>query len=552
MKKILILTMCMLLGVGGNVVAQNKRTTPTTTQQKKKKLTPQEKFDQFTKGKKKKYNNFRDSCNAQYAKFLEMAWDHFNRMEPLKRPIDKPTIPEEVIKRLQLAQDDAAPQTIKGGQQQQVKGSIDLPMPENVVRLDSVIKPKEIIPVEKPKNQPQPVAALGVDPFVMPTVDTDEAEAKQVEDPRFSCEFYNTKLMLRTDGIKTKLSMANTKGAAVAKAWRECSTDAYTPLLYDCLQQREERHMCDWAYLEMLYTVAQEYLGKGTNEATLLTAFLFANSGYRMRLAEANGKLYLLYASDESIFGKGYFKMNGTNFYPLGEEEFNVNMINACNHPFTAEQTMSLVMMAEPQFDADLTEPRTIKAKRYKDMAVTVRINNNLMKFFDNYPAFCVNEDAMTKWGMYANTPMDNNVKEQIYPVLKEKLKGKSQVEQIRRLLDWCQTGLTYGYDEKIWGFDRAFFSEETLKYPFCDCEDHAILFTRIVRDVLGMKCVLIYYPGHLASAVNFAAGEKVSGDYVMVGDQKYYICDPTNYIAEPGVTMSNMKHSDAVVLMLE
>ena len=34
------------------------------------------------------------------------------------------------------------------------------------------------------------------------------------------------------------------------------------------------------------------------------------------------------------------------------------------------------------------------------------------------------------------------------------------------------------------------------------NCEDRAILFTRIVRDLLGLKCILIYYPGHLASAV--------------------------------------------------
>ena len=34
------------------------------------------------------------------------------------------------------------------------------------------------------------------------------------------------------------------------------------------------------------------------------------------------------------------------------------------------------------------------------------------------------------------------------------------------------------------------------------NCEDRAILFTRIVRDLLGLKFILIYYPGHLASAV--------------------------------------------------
>jgi hypothetical protein len=37
-------------------------------------------------------------------------------------------------------------------------------------------------------------------------------------------------------------------------------------------------------------------------------------------------------------------------------------------------------------------------------------------------------------------------------------------------LLNWVQMGLTYAYDEKVWGHDRAFFAEESLFYPFCDC----------------------------------------------------------------------------------
>ena len=37
-----------------------------------------------------------------------------------------------------------------------------------------------------------------------------------------------------------------------------------------------------------------------------------------------------------------------------------------------------------------------------------------------------------------------------------------------------------YGYDDEIWGKDRLFFADETIHYPFSDCEDRAILFSRL------------------------------------------------------------------------
>lgn len=87
------------------------------------------------------------------------------------------------------------------------------------------------------------------------------------------------------------------------------------------------------------------------------------------------------------------------------------------------------------------------------------------------------------------------------------------------------------------------------VTFPYCDCEDRAILFTRLVRDLLGLKAALVYYPGHLASAICFT--EDISGDYIMVDNAKYLICDPT-YIGTPvGVTMPGMDNEKAKVILL-
>lgn len=151
---------------------------------------------------------------------------------------------------------------------------------------------------------------------------------------------------------------------------------------------------------------------------------------------------------------------------------------------------------------------------------------------------------------MYANTPMDNNISSSLYPKLKELLKEKSEIEATNMLLNTLQTGLTYEYDDKVWGGDRAFFSEESLYYPYCDCEDRAILLTRLVRDVLGLNCLLVYYPGHLAAAIEYS-DNSVKGDYITLDGRKYVIADPTYINAPIGCTMPGMDNATAKVIKL-
>lgn len=85
---------------------------------------------------------------------------------------------------------------------------------------------------------------------------------------------------------------------------------------------------------------------------------------------------------------------------------------------------------------------------------------------------------------------------------------------------------------------------------PIAICEDRALLFTRIVRDLLGLKCILIYYPGHLASAVCF--NQQVTGDYILLNGSKFVVCDPTYIGAPVGLTMPNMDNKSANVIILE
>ena len=178
-----------------------------------------------------------------------------------------------------------------------------------------------------------------------------------------------------------------------------------------------------------------------------------------------------------------------------------------------------------------------------------MQVNKNLIDFYDSYPASIVNQDVTSRWVMYANTPMNEAVKEQVYPALRERLKGLGELEAVERLLNLVQTGLEYEYDDKVWGGDRVFFAEESLYYPFCDCEDRAILFTRLVRDLLGLDCVLIYYPGHLAAAVRFA--KTPTGVCYSLNGKDYTLCDPTYINARVGMEMPKIDNTNVTLIPL-
>jgi hypothetical protein len=61
---------------------------------------------------------------------------------------------------------------------------------------------------------------------------------------------------------------------------------------------------------------------------------------------------------------------------------------------------------------------------------------------------------------------------------------------------------------------------------------------------------ILVFYPGHLATAVAFK--ESVEGDYINLNGKRYTICDPTYIGAPVGETMPEMDNKTAKVICVK
>ena len=79
--------------------------------------------------------------------------------------------------------------------------------------------------------------------------------------------------------------------------------------------------------------------------------------------------------------------------------------------------------------------------------------------------------------------------------------------------------------------------------------EDRSILFSRLIRDLLGLDVALIYYPSHLATAVCF--DQEVSGDTMIIGGRTFIVCDPTYIGAPVRAQMPDLEYDKAQSIIL-
>ena len=169
-------------------------------------------------------------------------------------------------------------------------------------------------------------------------------------------------------------------------------------------------------------------------------------------------------------------------------------------------------------------------------MKVTISENRNLIDFYNQYP-------ISSKWDFYSATSLSSESKQAIYPILRKEIAGRSKYDAANMLINFVQTAFEYQTDGQQFGYERPLFGDETLYYPYSDCEDRSILYSILVRELLGLEVVLLEYPGHIATAIAFP-DNKSYGYHFTYNNQKYTICDPTYIGADAGACMPNYRQT--------
>jgi len=457
-------------------------------------------FEKFKAKSEQEFRDFREKTNAEFAEFMSRSWEGFRAFQGIPAPKSPDPVKQPTI------EPDRKP-------------TAD-PLP-----FDKVTP----LPKQEPRSQP-------IVPISTPTpTPVTPAPTK----PSFSFLFFNTNCKVNLDN-SMRFSLYDVSEKSVSQTWKTLSCNQYDELISDCLSLREQLSLNDWGYMLLLKTLSEKFLNEESNEAVLLQMFILTQSGYKVRIARIGNQLALLIPFRETLYEYSYTNIGGVQYYVMNKD-LKEQTFYIYNHEFPKEQYFSW-QAGQPKLAEKLTTPKTFTSARYPEIQARVQTNQNLIDFYNSHP-------MTSDWNLYVRTGLSEIVKQSLYPALKKAIVNKSKTEAAEILLRFLQTTFDYMTDGQQFGYERPFFADENFFYPYNDCEDRAILYALLVKDLLGLEAVLLYYPGHLATAVYFP--ENITGDYLNIDGKKFIVCDPTYIGANIGEAMTNYKNVSANVIKL-
>lgn len=453
-------------------------------------------YSQYRQQSKDDYQAFRKKANEEYAEFVKSAWAAVGKHPAIPAP-EEPKPPQPPV----VPEVKPEPQPI----------------------------PHEEVP---PQPAPQPVPEVP-----MPT-----PEPAPIENT-MQVMYYGTSLTMHIPQGKA-LSLKKIDGETLSKAWKTLSDGSYDALLADCLKAKKNLEVGDWGYITLLNTVAKS-VAKGHNEAVLLQQWLLAQSGYHARMGQSGkGVLQIWMPFDVLVYNLSYIELDDALYFLVTDNDQDDDQVRVMDKAFPGENLSSLRVAGSPKLDYKASSSRTLRSKEYPSVTLQCEVNSNLIAYYNDYPK------VAGSWDVYATASLSDGVKKLIYPKLRTLLRGKSELAKAEMLLNWVQTAFQYKTDEEQFGGERSLFADESLYYPYCDCEDRSILLSILVRDLLGLDVVLLHFPGHLATAVKFKTN--VDGDYLDLDDGRYIVCDPTYIGAPVGMAMPDCKQQEVRVFLLK
>lgn len=425
-------------------------------------------FEDYREQKRTEFEMYRSRLNKEYAERLSSDWRSFGVQNAKERPeIPGPKKP--------LKQDGEIPES-----------SITLPT--------GLIHPE-------------------LQPSVSPPISEPLDSTTKKKDISF--DFFGSRCFIG----RLDLNIApEPTSSSVASVWKSLSDSGMAASLTDdCLLIRKQLRLCDWAYLLLVEKASETLFPSNKNAATLLAVWLLCQSGYDVLPGFVDGQIRLLYSADREIYGVCCAHIGKKDYY-IKMPSDTIRSLESVSIPFSSENVnLRMVMDQIPLFPDSPTDAAYCSAQWSAAPPFEVIPNSHLVDFMRSYP--------LVDWEVYGASALSAEVRNSVFAALSIIVEDMVPLDAVNTILEYTQRGFSYMSDGDQFGEEKPFFIEENFVYPFNDCEDRAILFCRLVHEILGLDTVYLHYPSHLCAAVDVSGIE--TGYNVNVNGRKYWICDP-------------------------
>ncbi len=420
------------------------------------------------------FSNFRQGIISDYAHFLGEAWERYQvfsgkKYYPGKKPDVQPKIPS-------------------GGDAGGGKASSVLPQ--------AVVK-KPVPPVVRP---------------VPPAVVKPAAE-------NVAFSLYGTRFKAPKIAVRPLASISETD---ISQCWSALQRSKVFEAITSSMQAIcESAGLSDWLTFVAVRKYSDALCPSDLNTSIVLSHYLLVNMGYDIRLGRTNRQMALLVNFKQMVYSRPYITIGGSKYFVfLGEtgrltKDF--SGMSSCRLPQDAALGSALnLVMRQPNLSGGSAQSFHLQTSGLK---VNGEYDSSIKQIADEYP--------QTDISVYAASCLSQPLRSSLISQIKSQVEGKSERDAVSQILHFVQNAFKYETDGSQFGYERPFFVEENFIHPANDCEDRAILFAFIIRNVLHLDVHLINYPNHEAAAVAFT-DQSMSGDGYTYKGKRYLICDPT------------------------
>lgn len=287
----------------------------------------------------------------------------------------------------------------------------------------------------------------------------------------------------------------------------------------------QELHLDDVATARLMRACAVQLYGE-TLDAALFEWLILRHCGYDALLGTGGTlKVYLHYAflTEGTQFilfmGKKYTLPQGEPDPFSGKEQVFVSM----KEPAAPRSALFFNMHELPLLGKSRRLRKCTFTYAEKEYKLFVPWMDDVVDYLNDLPVIALGP-------LFYQTPMNLRAQQVLHDSLSTWTRGFTSKQTLDFLLAFLQQAFPYKRDKEYLRYDRHNFAEQTLAAAFADCEDKAVLFAQLVRDLLGYPALLIYNKSLEHVSVAIAWSTPTVGHTLMHEQKRYLICEPANY----------------------
>ena len=483
--------------------------------------TAQQEFEAFKRQQQQgaqqtraEFHAYKEKQDGEFADFLKSQWREFETFQGkvrIKEP--KPKQVPVVVPVVPVTPPAPAPVA-------------PAPVP------DVQVKPAPVTPPVLTPEVPPVVVAPVIQPIVPPPPPPQPKPVPVAAD-MLEIAFYGNPVSFAFDPLwKSYRLSGGAKPEAMSAFWTMMSGSKYEPTIHAIEASRRELKLDDWGYVTLWRSVVQALQPERKAEQNLLLWYFLVKSGYDVRLGYAGQDVHLFVAVRQQVYSTKFTAVSNQTYYAVLAADHG----DSIRSFYTYEASYPGKLKALDIGTAATGFTRTVPAQRvlaFDYKGETIRLNvpydRRLVEYMGSFP--------QSEFPLYFDTDGSALVRSGLLAELKKHTATMSEEEAVNFLLAFVQKAFAYKTDDDQFGREKYFFVEESLHFPYNDCEDRSVLFSWLVHELVGIDSVGLVYPGHMTTAV---ALKQTRADLAMVDYQgrRYVIADPTYIGATVGMAM--------------